>query len=149
MEGDGLPDGGWEDRMLITTVCVAVSAAGLGLAALTAFRKRFWAATRITAYALIPIGLVMTGVINWVTGLAFDPTVWAGFGVLGLAAVLFKVAHRAERRRERRHMAGADAGTAVDSRTGGALPPTATRKGEAADSDDFSDIQAILKKHGI
>lgn len=63
--------------MLTSTVCAAVSAAGLGIAAITAYRKRFLAATRIAAYSLIPIGLVMTGVIDWVTGIVFKPVVWA------------------------------------------------------------------------
>lgn len=63
--------------MLTSTVCAAVSAAGLGIAALTAYRKRFLAATRIAAFSLIPIGLVMTGVIDWVTNIVFKPTVWA------------------------------------------------------------------------
>ncbi len=43
-----------EDRMLTSTVCAAVSAAGLGIAALTAYRKRFLAATRIAAFSLVP-----------------------------------------------------------------------------------------------
>lgn len=63
--------------MLTSTVCAAVSAAGLGIAAITAYRKRFLAATRIAAYSLIPIGLVMTGVIDWLAGIVFKPTVWA------------------------------------------------------------------------
>ena len=42
--------------MLAETVCSAVSAAGLGIAAITAYRKRFLAATRIAAYSLVPVG---------------------------------------------------------------------------------------------
>ncbi|KJY24640.1 membrane protein, partial [Streptomyces sp. NRRL S-444] len=75
--------------MLAETICSAVSAAGLGLAAVTAYRKRFLAATRIAAYALVPVALVMTGFVEWVSGMVFDPTVWAGFGLLGLSWVLF------------------------------------------------------------
>ncbi|MYT48412.1 hypothetical protein GTY89_40340, partial [Streptomyces sp. SID5471] len=83
--------------MLTSTVCAAVSAAGLGIAALTAYRKRFLAATRIAAFSLVPVGLVMTGVIDWLTGVVFKPTVWAGFGVLALSVVLFMIARVAER----------------------------------------------------
>ena len=50
--------------MIAETVCSAVAAAGLGIAAVTAYRKRFLAATRIAAYALVPLGLVMTGVVG-------------------------------------------------------------------------------------
>ena len=51
--------------MIAETVCSAVAAAGLGIAAVTVYRKRFLAATRIAAYALVPLGLVMTGVVEW------------------------------------------------------------------------------------
>ena len=50
-----------EVPMLAETICSAVSAAGLGIAAITAYRKRFLTATRILAYSLVPVGLVMTG----------------------------------------------------------------------------------------
>lgn len=87
--------------MIAETVCSAVSAAGLGIAAVTAYRRRFLTAARVAAYSLVPIGLVMTGVVEWLADTAFSPVAWAGFGVLGVAWVL------------------------------------------------FSDIEAILKKHGI
>ncbi|MBZ4017362.1 hypothetical protein [Streptomyces purpurogeneiscleroticus] len=170
--------------MLTSTVCAVLSVAGLGIAALTAFRRRFLAATRIAAFALIPIGLVMTGVIDWITGLVFKPTVWAGFGVLALSALLFLVSRAAERRsmsrKERRAAAkaarsgapGADLSAAVGpsaaygaNRTnpspqqgvtqgrGAEIQPGARSGGRSdarsGDADDFSDIEAILKKHGI
>ncbi|MCZ1010897.1 hypothetical protein [Streptomyces lydicus] len=153
--------------MLTSTVCAAVSAAGLGIAALTAYRKRFLAATRIAAFSLIPIGLVMTGVIDWVTNIVFKPTVWAGFGVLALSAVLFMISRGVERRRggigsrKERKAAAADRSGAVAPGASvpslGAAPGAAqpAPKGKAAQSkggapkDDFSDIEAILKKHGI
>ncbi|MER7973652.1 hypothetical protein ABTX35_32410, partial [Streptomyces sp. NPDC096080] len=68
-----------EDRMIAETVCSAVSVAGLGIAAVTAYRKRFLTATRIAAYSLIPLGLVMTGFVDWAAHTAFSPTAWAGF----------------------------------------------------------------------
>ncbi|KPC65113.1 hypothetical protein [Streptomyces chattanoogensis] len=156
--------------MLTSTVCAAVSAAGLGIAAIAAYRKRFLAATRIAAFSLIPIGLVMTGVIDWVTNIVFKPTVWAGFGVLALSAVLFMISRAVERRRggtgsrkERKaaeaagHEAVAPAASAPSLITGrGAAQPAAkpAAKGKpkgrsSAPKDDFSDIEAILKKHGI
>ncbi|MFJ6751561.1 MULTISPECIES: hypothetical protein [unclassified Streptomyces] len=153
--------------MLTSTVCAAVSAAGLGIAALTAYRKRFLTATRIAAFSLIPVGLVMTGVIDWVTDIVFKPTVWAGFGVLALSVVLFMISRGVERRRggigsrkERKAAAAsrpdavAPAASAPSLGAGrGATPatqPKAQGKGKAgAPKDDFSDIEAILKKHGI
>ncbi|WP_043263539.1 hypothetical protein [Streptomyces sp. CT34] len=151
--------------MLTSTVCAAVSAAGLGIAALTAYRKRFLAATRIAAFALIPVGLVMTGVIDWVTSIVLKPTVWAGFGVLALSAVLFTISRFVERRRgiggrkERKAAAAsrpdAVAPAASAPSLGAGRAERQTPKGkqapgsELAPKDDFSDIEAILKKHGI
>ncbi|MFJ4461413.1 hypothetical protein [Streptomyces sp. NPDC088928] len=151
--------------MLAETICSAVSAAGLGIAAVTAWRKRLLAATRIAAYSLVPIGLVLTGVVDWVAGIAFKPAVWLGFGLLAVAWVLFSTTRAIERRsggtrKERRAAARAAQGEAVapaasapslgaglaDSR---ARPGTKSPQRSAAPAEDFSDIEAILKKHGI
>ncbi|MFD5271120.1 hypothetical protein [Streptomyces sp. NPDC058335] len=148
--------------MIAETVCSAVAAAGLGIAAVTAYRKRFLAAARIAAYALVPLGLVMTGVVEWVADTAFSPTAWVGFALLGGAWAIFATTRAVERRRgggtrkERRAaarsaQADAVAPTASAPSLGqGARPasrPAAAPRATA--SDDFSDIEAILKKHGI
>ena len=152
--------------MIAETICSAVSAAGLGIAVITAYRKRFLAATRIAAYALVPVALVMTGVVQWAAGTAFSPVAWAGFGVLGVAWVLLMTTRAVERRgggtrKERRAAAKAARGAAVEpgasapSLGTGARPverPKAkpgTAAGTTGSGDDFSDIEAILKKHGI
>ncbi|MCT9092126.1 hypothetical protein N4G70_25095 [Streptomyces sp. ASQP_92] len=147
--------------MLAETVCSAVSAAGLGIAAVTAYRRRFLAATRIAAYALVPVGLVMTGVVAWVSGIVFKPSVWLGFGLLGVAWLLFLTTRAVERRgggtrKERKAAAagaqrGAVAPTASAPSLGAGRAPAAqpTARAEPAASEDFSDIEAILKKHGI
>lgn len=143
--------------MIAETVCSAVSAAGLGIAVVTAYRRRFLAAVRIAAYALVPVGLVMTGIVEWLADTAFSPTAWAGFGVLGLSWVLFMTTRAVERRRggsprkERRRAAGADASeAAAPGASSRALDRTRQGSGRAATGDDdFSDIEAILKKHGI
>ncbi|WP_299541125.1 hypothetical protein [uncultured Streptomyces sp.] len=158
--------------MLAETICSAVSAAGLGIAAVTAYRKRFLTATRVAAYSLVPIGLVLTGVVEWVAGIAFKPSVWLGFGLLAVAWLLFMATRAVERRRgttrkERKAARAAEAGSPVapgasSPSLGGAAPaagaeprtrPAAggrrTGKSAADPSDDFSDIEAILKKHGI
>ncbi|WP_328316490.1 hypothetical protein [Streptomyces sp. NBC_00388] len=155
--------------MIAETVCSAVSAAGLGIAAITAYRKRFLAATRIFAYALVPVGLVLTGVVGWVADIAFKPSVWLGFGMLAVAWLLFLTTRAVERRsggtRKERRAAARAAGTdqvapgapapSLPGRTG-AQPQAAARPaprskaaGAAAPGEDFSDVEAILKKHGI
>lgn len=95
--------------MIAETVCAAVSAAGLGIAVITAYRKRFLAAARIAAYSLVPVALVMTGVVDWLADTAFSPTAWAGFGLLGLSWVLFRHDARGGAP-ARRHPQGAQGG---------------------------------------
>ncbi|MYR46789.1 hypothetical protein [Streptomyces sp. SID5910] len=147
--------------MIAETVCSAVSAAGLGIAAVTAYRRRFLTAARIAAYSLIPVGLVMTGVVEWLADTAFSPTAWAGFGVLGVAWLLFMTTRAVERRRggtrkERKEARAAAQRDAVapsaskPSLGGSAATPASPRPASAPrGDDDFSDIEAILKKHGI
>ncbi|MFF2202752.1 hypothetical protein [Streptomyces sp. NPDC058145] len=152
--------------MIAETVCSAVSAAGLGIAVVTAYRKRYLSAARIAAYSLVPIGLVMTGIVGWLSDTALSPTAWAGFGVLGAAWLLFagtraverrRGGTRAERKAERAAARGARADDAVapaasapslgagkSPATRPAAPPVGTTS-----ADDFSDIEAILKKRGI
>lgn len=149
--------------MIAETVCSAASAAGLGIAVVTAYRKRYLAAARLAAYSLVPVGLVLTGVVGWLAGTALSPTAWAGFGLLGAAWLLFAATRAVERRRAgagggrgAARQAGADAVAPEASAPSLALgraarpesrPAAAPRK--AAQGDDFSDIEAILKKHGI
>lgn len=148
--------------MIAETVCSAASAAGLGIAVVTAYRKRFLAAARIAAYSLVPVALVMTGVVGWLADTAFSPTAWAGFGLLAVAWLLFMTTRAVERRsggtrKERKAARAAQRDTAVAPSSSapalGSAGPPATRPSAAPRSggtqDDFSDIEAILKKHGI
>ncbi|WSR03900.1 hypothetical protein OG735_07450 [Streptomyces sp. NBC_01210] len=148
--------------MLAETICSAVSAAGLGIAAVTAYRKRFLAATRIAAYSLIPVGLALTGVVAWAVDTAFSPSAWLGFGLLGGAWLLFMTTRAVERRgggtrkerkaaaRAARQEAVAPAASAPTLGTGSRPAAQTKAKPKAAGSgEDFSDIEAILKKHGI
>ncbi|MFB7256400.1 hypothetical protein [Streptomyces nojiriensis] len=150
--------------MLAETICSAVSVAGLGIAAVTAYRKRFLAAARITAYALVPVALVMTGFVEWVSGMVFNPTVWAGFGLLGVSWLLFMTTRAIERRalaasgepgeagKPKKAVKGSPAAEAVAPAASAPSLGTARAGSQPrsdAPADDFSDIEAILKKHGI
>jgi hypothetical protein len=95
---------------------------------------------RTAAVALLPAGLAMTGVVRFVLTMAFSPVAWAGFGVLGLAVVLAGAARLADRRSR-------GAGRRAAPGGGAAALPRPGRHG--GDADDFSDIEAILRKHGI
>jgi hypothetical protein len=140
--------------MLTTTVCVALSAAGLAVALLTAWRRRFVRAARIAAVALLPVGLARAGLLglaadvaaaatDWGVSLVLRPTVWAGFAVLAAAVVLYGGARVGARR------------TTVpppSDRAGGGSPRVLAprRAAPAAAADEgLSDVEAILKKHGI
>ncbi|MDT0320718.1 hypothetical protein [Streptomyces millisiae] len=125
--------------MLIGTACTLLSAAGLGVALLVARRRRYALALRTAAVALLPVGLAMTGVVRFVVNMTFNPVAWAGFGVLGLAVLLFLSGRLAEGRGREVERRSAPASTT-------ALPAS---RGGGAPADDFSDIEAILKKHGI
>ncbi|MFE6786000.1 hypothetical protein ACFVFF_27470 [Streptomyces sp. NPDC057680] len=149
MEGTYHPD--LEDRMLAETICSAVSVAGLGIAAITAYRKRFLSAARIAAYSLVPIGLVMTGAVEWLVDTAFSPVAWAGFGVLGAAWLLFMSTRAVERRRGGRKVTagGAEPGAVAPASSPSRAVTAKPQTGATPAGDDFSDIEAILKKHGI
>ncbi|CCB77972.1 MULTISPECIES: hypothetical protein [Streptomycetaceae] len=155
--------------MLTGTVCLALSGAGLAVALLTAWRRRFLRATRIAAVALLPVGLYLTGLLtmlgrigraigSWAAGLVLDPTVWAGVAVLALAVVLWVAARlaagRAAGRRTRAEQPSVTGGSATA--LGGATPPptatpSAKRPKRAADDplSEFGDIEEILRKRGI
>ncbi|MEV2200486.1 hypothetical protein AB0E11_10865 [Streptomyces fradiae] len=147
--------------MLAETICSAVAAAGLGIAAITAYRRRFLAAVRVAAYALVPLGLVLTGAVEWLARTAFSPVAWAGFGLLGASWLMFAGTRAVERRRggaggRERRAAAAGAGGPAAAAPGAARPPLDSGKrrkaadtGAGTPADDFSEIEAILKKHGI
>ncbi|MEU7568295.1 hypothetical protein [Streptomyces fradiae] len=147
--------------MLAETICSAAAAAGLGIAAITAYRRRFLAAVRVAAYALVPLGLVLTGAVEWLARTAFSPVAWAGFGLLGASWLMLAGTRAVERRRGgaggRERRTAAAGGPAAAAPGAGRPPLDSGKRRKAADTgtaagapaDDFSEIEAILKKHGI
>jgi hypothetical protein len=162
--------------MIAETICYALSLVGLAYSAVTAYRRRFLAATRMAAYALVPAGLALTGVVKWVEHTAFSPVAWMGFAVLALAFLLFMTTRTVERhsgmtRKERRQAAKEARAARRRGEGRPAAAPDASRPAEVAaarptaqsltrtppqsqerprqEGDDFSEVEAILKKHGI
>jgi hypothetical protein len=152
--------------MLTSTVCVALSGAGLAIALLTAYRRRYLAALRTAAFALLPIGLYMTGLVtlgskvgtavgDWAAGLVFKPSVWAGFGVLAVSGVLYAGTRIVARRGAGRARAEVKANGRVKGNGRAQAAPAAgapalpERARAASDLSDFSDVEEILKRHGI
>jgi hypothetical protein len=154
--------------MLTDTLCAALTAAGLAIAIVTAYRRRYLAATRMAALSLLPFGLALAGLVtlgrkvgtatgDWAVDLVFKPTVWLGFGVIACSAVLYGVTRLFSRRKprgERVEGRPAAAATAPGASTPAAV--TAGRgagKSRSSSSDsglsDFSDVEEILKRRGI
>ncbi|MEY9963860.1 hypothetical protein ABIA33_001894 [Streptacidiphilus sp. MAP12-16] len=140
-------------------VCMALSAAGLVIAVLTALRGRIRAGLRWAAVALVPTGLYLTGLIpvfdrigrslgSWGTHLVFDPRVWTGVAMLGVA-VLVLLATGFGRSRAPRAMKPAKPVSRAAAGPAGATQALAPVKQQQAKPDDFSDIEDILKRRGI
>lgn len=153
--------------MLTTTICAALSAAGLALAVLTAYRRRFLRATRIAALALLPVGLSMAGLVtlgrriggavgDWAVGLVFRPTVWTGFAVIAISALLYGVTRLLSGRgAPAGRTAGSDRPAAAPGASAPAALPRSRRSpgrgsgGGDSGLGDFADIEEILKRRGI
>lgn len=148
--------------MLTTTLCAALSAGGLAIAMLTAYRRRFLAATRIAAVSLVPVGLAMAGLVtlgrkvgtavgHWAMDLVFKPTVWMGFGVLAVAALLYGVTRLISARLPEGagRVPAAVPGASTPAIPAG-RPAAAKRKGRSDSGlSDFADVEEILKRRGI
>lgn len=154
------------DDITWAPLCIGVTAAGLILAWF-AFRRRGLAAgLRGSAWALLPLGLYMVGVIqllwrigsqisHWAAHLIFSPMVWAGALVLILAVVLWVVSgmllgHRAKQATKGGAGDGGEPGDRpVAGRSARAELDTKDRAPKPATSDDLGDIEEILKRRGI
>jgi hypothetical protein len=159
--------------MLTDTLCAALTAAGLAIAVLTAYRHRYLAATRMAALALLPFGLALAGLVtlgrkvgtatgDWAVDLVFKPSVWLGFGVIACSAALYGISRLFSRRKPRGERVDGGASQAVPAPVHAAAPgasvPAVTagrgagkRRSGSSDSglSDFADVEEILKRRGI
>lgn len=154
--------------MLTTTLCLVLSATGMVYAVRTAYRRRFLAATRLAALSLLPIGLAMAGLVtlgrkvgtavgDWAADLVFKPTVWFGFMVLGVSALLYGATRLVAGRRsdgeegQEGHERGQRAVPAAARSGSTPAPAIAAKRRGGGDSglSDFSDVEEILKRRGI
>ncbi|MDH6122765.1 hypothetical protein ABH930_007045 [Kitasatospora sp. GAS204A] len=158
--------------MLTGAICYALTAGGLVLAGLHAWRRRWRTATRWAGLALLPAGVYLTGLVpvgtaigravgHWATRLVFDPRVWTGIVLLGIAVLLLALSRLGVGGKG----SGSDGGAAQGRRSeqaheprrptspAGSAAPTAVAptKGKSAAEElgDFSDIEEILRKRGI
>jgi hypothetical protein len=168
-------------------LCAGVTGVGLVLSFLLMRRRGVAAGLRAAAWSLLPVAAFLTGalptlwqigtaIIGFLTGLVFNPVVWSGVAVTGLAVVLFLVSGFLRGRRLRAAASSASSAPPVSSAPsvpavaaagpggrGGAataatqpLPkhkaapaPASGPAAKPAADDDFSDIEDILKRRGI
>lgn len=146
---------------------------------LWAFKSRgVPAGLRGLAVTLLPVAAWLTGtlemlteitgaVLDWATGLVFDPRVWAGVGLFGTAALLWLIAGRmrtsavAKARGARKQSANQaplnQAGANIPA-TGAQLPPATRSPGASGSASggeplladpDLADVEDILRRRGI
>jgi len=145
--------------ILSFVVCLALSG-GLGYVAYQRLQRRDRTGTlRMAALALVPLGLDLAGFVrlgrkvgnaigHWAVNLVFNPLVWIGIVMLGVAALLWIAAGWSEAseggapaeprrltRKQRRAAAGIEAKAPVKAR--------------ASSYDEDPEIEAILRKHGV
>ncbi len=157
-------------------LCGGLTAVGL-IGSWFALRRRGpRAAARWLAWALLPIALYLVGILqvlwrfgiaigDFFSGLAFSPKVWSGVILAGVSLVLFVVTGglrgRSRRKRAKAEPDSQPAATralsaappaAASAGTAGrppAAPVPAKRMGAAPADEDFGEVAAILKRHGI
>jgi hypothetical protein len=127
--------------VLQDAISIAIAAVGAVLVALSIRRARSKgaaAALQQAAVGFLLMGASAIGIVGFLAGIALSPLAWLGIVSLALAGVLFVVGQRLEGRQPTRRAAT----------TGRPTKGEVTAKAPVAE-DDFSDIEAILKKHGI
>jgi hypothetical protein len=158
------------DQVPWGALAVGLTAIGLVLTWTVGRRRGAAAVVRGLAWSLVPLALFLTGTIealwqmgaalvSWVTGFVFELETWAGVAVAGLALLLFLISGfmrgrggGSSRRRSRREKAASGrSGTpaVADRPTQPQLPASQGQQTGAADDDDFSDIEEILRRRGI
>ena len=144
---------GFEDIAWLP-LCAGLTALGL-LATWFVGRKRGAASVmRGVAWSLIPVAAYLTGLLElawrvvgataqWATRLIFSPIVWIGVVVAGLSVVLFLASGVLRRR------GLPEGGQAGEARRDASKELKTKRSGTTAASDDFSDVEEILRRRGI
>jgi hypothetical protein len=157
------------DEIQWLPIAVGLTALGVLLTWTVGRRRGAAAVLRGLAWSLVPIALYLTGTIealwrmgtalvNWVTGFVFDIQAWAGVAVAGLAFLLFVISGfmRARtggssgRKSRKQESAGRSGTPAVADRpTQPQLPAAQKQAGASDETEDFSDIEEILRRRGI
>ena len=151
---DGFDDATWQALGLVLTLL------GLGVSAAVWTRRGAASGLRAVAWSLLPLAAGLTGVLRlvwdigeavarWVTRLVFSPVVWLGLVVAMVAVALFLVSGflRSRGRHSRSVTPATTRRTPRPARV--QSPPAGSGPHLAASGDDMSDIEELLRKHGI
>ena len=151
---------------VLLPVCISLAVLGVVAAALLWVRGRRGRAAQAFGLGVLPVGLYLTGLLElvwdagvalsrWAGQLVFNPAVWTGVGLIGVAVVLWVVGGFVARRTPTRKWVestpdapavgrGPRAKKAPKS-TGGATKAGTTGAGDS----EFDDIEELLRKRGI
>ncbi|GAB3622248.1 hypothetical protein GCM10027418_03300 [Mariniluteicoccus endophyticus] len=154
---------------MLLPICIAISTLSVILAVVLWLRDRRGGAVQAIGFALLPIGLLVSGLaplvadgvkalLAWARSATVDTMVGTGLGLIALSVVLWFVGGWIGRRgAARRAVQGTQGKPAVGSK---ASAPTASarktpapkaaggRKNQAADPE-MDEIEAILRNRGI
>lgn len=151
------------NELTLLPFCAGLTLIGL-IATWFAWRRRgLNAGVRGVAWSLLPVSLYLTGLlellwevlqssVDWITSLIFSPSVWAGVALLGVSVVLYVISGLVKSR-----TAAPKADKQEKPTVAGELPKTASAKPASAkagkkkaeQSEEFDEIEDILKRHGI
>lgn len=147
---------GFEDIAWLP-LCAGLTAFGFLATWLVGRRRGAAAVMRGVAWSLIPVAAYLTGLIElawtvvgasvtWAVRLVFSPIVWAGVVVAGLCVVLFLVSGALRRRGKPERGQTVEAGEEAAQKE---LEREPSGKKAAASTDDFSEVEEILRRRGI
>lgn len=134
-----------------TLIGILVAVLGTGMVAFSIREirsKGAAAAMQMAAFGFLLIGASATGLVKFMTSMVINPLAWIGIGLLSLAGVLFVVGQKLE------GPSGKSKKTNEVEEPSGKKPaidqtPKQKAKGKPKADEDFDDIDAILRKHGI
>ncbi|WP_046471904.1 hypothetical protein [Allosalinactinospora lopnorensis] len=147
-----------------------LTAVGLIISWVVWRRRGAAAGLRGVAWSLLPLAAGLVGlmstiwrlgfdIVSFFFGLVFNPVVWAGVVVAGLAVVLWVVSGVMRARgigtgsgpKAEKAATGAGGGTEVPSgqRPSNQVASAPASKRKSGGGDDFGEIEDLLRKHGI
>jgi hypothetical protein len=142
-------------------VCLVITIAGLVLSAVVWRKKGARSGVRGIAWSLLPlaaylvhalglVGRIVSAIVQFAASFVFSPETWLGVILVAVTVVLFVVSGglpllrwRKRRKDRRRGKSGGDGQPPAPVRSSSRKPAV------PAGDDDLSDVQDILKRHGI